>query len=205
MAAESKPRLRSELLAARRAIPEQVRRAESAQLCGHLPGVVSGAAAVCAYAPMGTEPGSPDLLDVLLRLCTTVLLPVARTGADGEHLPLQWGRYRPGELAAGRFGALEPPAPWLPATAVATAELVLVPALAVDRRGVRLGRGGGFYDRSLTLCSPGTRLVAVVRDSEVLDAVPGDAHDVAMTHALTPGGGLIGLGNARCGDGVSST
>lgn len=205
MAAESKARLRSELLAARRAVPVDVRRTESAQLCDHLPGVVSGATAVCGYVPMGTEPGTPDLLDVLLRLCRTVLLPVARTGPDGEHLPLQWGRYRPGALAAGRFGALEPPAPWLPARTIATAEVVLVPALAVDRRGVRLGRGGGFYDRSLTLCAPGARLVAVVRDSELLDTLPGDAHDVAMTHVLTPGAGLLALGNAGCADGVSST
>jgi 5-formyltetrahydrofolate cyclo-ligase len=86
-----------------------------------------------------------------------------------------------------------------------TAQVVLVPALAVDRRGVRLGRGGGFYDRSLMLCGPGARLVAVVRDSEVLDEVPGEAHDVPMTHALTPGAGLLALGNAGCADSGSST
>jgi len=70
---------------------------------------------------------------------------------------------------------------------------VLVPALAVDRRGVRLGRGGGFYDRSLPLCAPGARLVAVVRDEEVVDELPAEPHDVPMTHALTPGAGLIAL------------
>lgn len=74
---------------------------------------------------------------------------------------------------------------------------MLVPALAVDRSGVRLGRGGGFYDRSLPLCTPRARLVAVVRDDEVLDALPAEPHDVRMTHALTPVGGLITLGNAR--------
>jgi 5-formyltetrahydrofolate cyclo-ligase len=71
--------------------------------------------------------------------------------------------------------------------------VVLVPALAVDRRGVRLGRGGGFYDRSLSFCRPGARLVAVVRDSELVDELPGEPHDVPMTHALTPGGGLTRL------------
>lgn len=58
---------------------------------------------------------------------------------------------------------------------------------------VRLGRGGGFYDRSLALCSPATRLVAVVRDDEVVGKLPHDEHDVLMTHALTPGAGLIAL------------
>ena len=69
-----------------------------------------------------------------------------------------------------------------------------VPALAVDRHGHRLGRGAGFYDRSLPLCDPGAALMAVVRDDELLDAVPSEAHDVAMTHALTPRGGVVRLG-----------
>ena len=205
MVADRKARLRSELLEARRAVPESVRRAESGQLAGHLVDAVGEAVTVCAYAPMGTEPGSAQILDTLSRLCPTVLLPVARAGPDGGHLPLQWGRYVPGQLTRGRFGAHEPAAPWLPASAVSTAQVVLVPALAVDRRGVRLGRGGGFYDRSLMLCGPGARLVAVVRDSEVLDEVPGEAHDVPMTHALTPGAGLLALGNAGCADSGSST
>ncbi|BCO34631.1 hypothetical protein MHEC_10640 [Mycobacterium heckeshornense] len=89
---------------------------------------------------------------------------------------------------AGRFGLLEPAAPWLPASALTEADLVLVPALAVDRRGVRLGRGRGFYDRSLVSCGPRARLVAVVRDQELVDELPCEPHDVAMTHALTPGG-----------------
>ena len=91
------------------------------------------------------------------------------------------------------------------------ARLEPVLAVAVDRRGIRLGRGGGFYDRSLPMCTPGTRLVAVVRDCEILDEVPVDSHDVPMTHALTPGGGLIPLARpspgreCRSPDGGSST
>lgn len=197
MTAQSKTRLRSELLAGRRAVTEEVRRGEARQILGHLAEVASGAAVVCAYVPMGTEPGSVEMLDELSRLSATVLLPVARTGPDGEHLPLQWGRYLPGRLTKGPFGAQEPAGPWLPASAVAGADVVLVPALAVDRRGVRLGRGGGFYDRSLSLCALGTRLVAVLRDGEVLDEVPGESHDIRMTHVLTPAAGLVTLGNAR--------
>lgn len=193
MAADEKSQLRSELLAARRALSEEARRAESQQLSSHLGAAVHGAGTVCAYVPMGTEPGSVECLDVLSGFCEVVLLPGARTGADGAHLPLRWSRYQPGGLVAGRFGTREPTGPWLPPSAVADAGVVLVPALAVDRRGVRLGRGGGFYDRSLALCGAGARLVAVVRDSEVVDELPGEPHDVPMTHALTPGG-LIQLG-----------
>ena len=205
MDAASKARLRSELLAARRAVPDGVRRAESGHIRDHLAEVIGDAATVFAYVPMGTEPGGPEFPDALSRLCPTVLLPVAHAGTDGEHLPLRWGRYVPGQLTEGRFGAHEPTGPSLPPSAVATAQVVLVPALAVDRSGVRLGRGGGFYDRTLSLCAPGTRLVAVVRDSEVLDQVPGEPHDVRMTHALTPGTGLIALEDGRRADGGPST
>ena len=74
-----------------------------------------------------------------------------------------------------------------------TRSSVFVPALAVDRAGVRLGRGAGFYDRSLPLADPAARLVAVVRDDELVDELPAEPHDVRMTHALTPGRGLVEL------------
>lgn len=209
MIGSDKAKRRSELLAARRAVPDTVRVAESEQLCGHLGEALSDAVTVAAYVPSGSEPGSAQLLDVLAQRCRTVLLPVVRTGPDGEHLPLQWGRFTPGRLQAGPFGLREPAQPWLPASALAEVQVALVPALAVDRRGVRLGRGGGFYDRSLPFCRPGTRLVAVVRDSEVVEELAGEPHDVRMTHALTPAGGLIRLGdqlgNALPPDGGSST
>lgn len=193
VAAESKGTRRRAVLAARRALSAQQRRAEDERLCAHLGAAVRDARTVCAYLPAGTEPGSAALPDRLRLLCERVLVPVARTGPGGEHLPLKWGEYVPGHLVDGPFGVPEPPEPWLPAAEVAQAQVVLVPALAVDRAGVRLGRGGGFYDRSLPLCAPGTRLVAVVRDEEVVDALPAEPHDVRMTHALTPGAGLITL------------
>ncbi len=123
-----------------------------------------------------------------------VLLPVVRHDEAGLRVPLQWGEYRHGGLVQTPFGLREPAEPWLPADAIATATVVLVPALAVDRAGVRLGRGAGFYDRSLPLAAPTARLVAVVRDDELVDRLPAEPHDVRMTHALTPNGGLVALG-----------
>ncbi len=123
-----------------------------------------------------------------------VLLPVARDDADGTPQPMQWGEYQPDRLVAARMGLREPQEPWLPAEAVAGAAVVFVPALAVDRAGVRLGRGAGYYDRSLPLADPAAKLIAVVRDDELVDEVPAERHDVRMTHALTPRRGLIELG-----------
>jgi 5-formyltetrahydrofolate cyclo-ligase len=58
---------------------------------------------------------------------------------------------------------------------------------------VRLGRGRGFYDRSLADRDPQVRLIAVVRDAELVDELPSEPHDVPMTHAVTPKRGLIAL------------
>lgn len=196
MATTSKAALREQLIAARGHVADDVRAAEARMLREQLEAlenIVSSGSTVCAYVPVGTEPGSIEMLEMLLRRSRRVLLPVARTAADNTPLPLCWGEYHPGTLSTGRWGLLEPPQPWLPTSALAEASLVLVPALAVDRFGVRLGRGRGFYDRSLSGRDPQARLIAVVRDTELVDELPAEPHDVAMTHALTPQRGMIAL------------
>ncbi len=186
--------MRAAILAARRAVSPQVHDTEADALCGHLADVAGRGQTVCAYAPIRFEPGSIALLDRLLQLGSRVLLPVARRDADGVPMPMRWGRYIPGELVPAGLGLQEPQQPWLPAEAIAEAAAVLVPALAVDRAGVRLGRGAGFYDRTLPLARPAARLVAVVRDDELVDAIPAEPHDVPMTHALAPRRGVVELG-----------
>lgn len=178
----------------RSSLPPEVHEAEATALRGHLSGLVTAGRTICAYVPVGSEPGDLAFVDGLRRLGAKVLLPVTRLDEAGIPAPLQWGEYRPGELVAARYGLREPAPPWLSAAAVAEADTVLVPALAVDRAGVRLGRGAGYYDRSLHSADPSARLVAVVRDDELVDRLPADPHDVPMTHALTPGRGLITLG-----------
>ncbi|OBB70043.1 5-formyltetrahydrofolate cyclo-ligase [Mycobacterium sp. 852014-50255_SCH5639931] len=196
MATTGKAVLRGQLQAARRRVADAVRADEARMLCERLEAAenfVSSGSTVCAYVPVGAEPGSIDMVDVLRRLAGRVLLPVARTTADNAPLPLRWGEYRPGTLTSARWGLLEPPEPWLPASAIAEATLILVPSLAVDRSGVRLGRGRGFYDRSLPGRDPHARLIALVRDAELVDELPADPHDIPMTDALTPRVGLIPL------------
>ena len=194
----SKPELRAAVLRARRAASPEQHRAEADALVGHLHQVVRAGETVCAYVPVGFEPGSTAMLDALSALGGRVLLPIARD-EDGTGLPqpLQWGEYRAGGLVDARYGLREPAPPWLDVRAIAAAAVVLVPALAVDLAGVRLGRGAGFYDRSLGRADPTARLIAVVRDDELVERLPGEEHDVPMTHALTPGRGLVTLRKAR--------
>lgn len=189
----TKTELRAGVLRARRAVPTDRRDSESQALRHWLPTLVRSGQTVCAYVPVGSEPGEQSLLDTMLELGVRVLLPVARKDKDGRAMPMQWGPYEPGSLVAAEFGLREPAPPWLPAGRIADADVVLVPALAVDRHGNRLGRGAGFYDRSLIYAAPHARLVAVVRDDELVDELPADPHDVRMTHALTPSGGIVTL------------
>jgi len=193
MTTPSKAALREQLLAARGGVADAVRAAEARMLSEHLELMVTSGSTVCAYVPVGTEPGSIEMVDMLLRRARRVLLPVARTTADNAPLPLRWGEYRPGALVPGPWGLLEPAEPVLPVSALGEADLVIVPALAVDHQGVRLGRGRGFYDRSLTGRDPQARLVAMVRDAEFVGELPAEAHDVPMTHVITPRGGVMAL------------
>jgi 5-formyltetrahydrofolate cyclo-ligase len=79
--------------------------------------------------------------------------------------------------------------PRLGAAAVGTADVVIVPALAVSRDGQRLGRGGGYYDRALLLARPDAVVVAVVFDEELVDELPTEAHDRRVAVVVTPSGG----------------
>lgn len=189
----TKAEVREVVLRARRLTSPEQRRAEADALAGHLPALVRAGDTVCAHVPVGSEPGSLAMLDALAGLGVRVLLPVAREDEAGTPLPLQWGEYRAGGLVDARFGLREPEPPWLGVEAIAAASAVLVPALAVDLAGVRLGRGAGFYDRSLSHADPAARLIAVVRDDELVDWLPGADHDVPMTDALTPGRGIVAL------------
>src|ERR1700724_113028 len=169
-------------VAARQSVIPNVRHAETRALIRHLPPILNPDEAVAAYAPLSSEPGFPDLVDAVVAICGTVLLPVARASDDGVPLPLQWGEYRSGALVAAPYGLGEPPPPWLPPSALGSVRTVLPAALAVDRHGVRLGRGAGFYDRSLGLADPPAPLLAAVRDEELDGELPVDAHHIAAEH-----------------------
>lgn len=142
------------------------------------------AATVAAYVSMGQEPGTGPLIDRVREAGRHVILPVLLPDND-----LDWGRYAGADaLVPARRGLLEPGGPTLGLEAVATADVVLVPALAVDRTGLRLGRGGGSYDRALARVPVGTFVCALLYEGELLDTVPSAPHDRRVTAVATPSG-----------------
>jgi 5-formyltetrahydrofolate cyclo-ligase len=190
-AGESKAALRARLRAARRAVPGQVRAVRAEALTAIVVRLVAASSGpVCAYVPTRSEPWSAGALEVLRETGREILLPIVPVPPG----PLRWAVYEgPGALAPGPFGIAEPTGPHLGADAVSRATTILLPALAADRRGVRLGQGGGYYDRTLSLVALGVPLVVLLNDDELVDELPTEPHDRRITAAALPSG-LVPLG-----------
>ncbi|WP_206440227.1 5-formyltetrahydrofolate cyclo-ligase [Streptomyces scabichelini] len=146
---------------------------------------------VAAYVSVGNEPGTRALLEALHARGVRVLLPVLMADND-----LDWGAYDgEGSLVRvqhrGKMALLEPAGERLGPDAVLAADAVLLPGLAVDARGMRLGRGGGSYDRVLARlerAGADPALVVLLYDSEVVDRVPEERHDRPVHAVVTPSG-----------------
>ncbi|WP_055490334.1 5-formyltetrahydrofolate cyclo-ligase [Streptomyces sp. TP-A0356] len=152
---------------------------------------LADARTVAAYVSVGSEPGTLALLDALYARGVRVLLPVLLPDND-----LDWGAYAgPDSLLrvrhGGKMALLEPAGERLGPEAVRHADAVLLPGLAVDARGMRLGRGGGSYDRVLARLEGADAepaLVVLLYDAEVVERVPAEAHDRPVHAVVTPSG-----------------
>jgi 5-formyltetrahydrofolate cyclo-ligase len=183
-----KSALRERSLARRLARPEAERATAAAAVATTLLRRLAAVRAFAAYVPEETEPGYGRLPAAYTQLGARVLLPVVPPSGS----ELAWA-VDTGRLTPGRHGVLEPMGPRLGPTAIGTADVVVLPALGVDRRGVRLGRGGGYYDRALLHVRPDAVLVAVVFDDEFVDELPVEPHDRRVTAVVTPSGGWQAL------------
>ena len=191
---DRKASLRRRMLARREELDVKDLAAAARALAGVVLGIpeVATARCVASYVSIGREPGTRHLLDVLAGRGVLVLVPVLL--ADGD---LDWAEYDSSDaLEPAARGLLEPAGPRLGVGALARADVVLTPALAVDRSGARLGRGGGSFDRALARVKPGALVTALLHDGELLpprERVPVEAHDVPVHAAAQP----IGLTRLR--------
>ncbi|MER6584348.1 5-formyltetrahydrofolate cyclo-ligase [Micromonospora chalcea] len=186
--------MRVALLAARRSLSAPERAVAAAAVQAELVTLVRRLrpARMSAYVPVASEPGGdglPEVLRAALPPDAELLLPVLC-----DDLDLDWAPYtgRESLRAAGR-GMREPTASTRGRAAVAAAGLVVVPAVAVDRRGIRLGRGGGSYDRALARVPATVPTVALLHDGELVEAVPAQPHDRPVHCVITPADGLVAV------------
>jgi 5-formyltetrahydrofolate cyclo-ligase len=169
---QQKQRLRAVHLAARAARSAADLAEARAAICAHVVTRCAESAwgCVAAYEPLRTEPGSTQLLSSLATLGVRVLVPVLLPDRD-----LDWREWRSDKPALGTGG-------------IAAADSVLVPALAVDRMGVRLGRGGGSYDRVLNRIASGVPRAALLFEDEFVERLPADDWDERVTSVVLPSG-----------------
>jgi len=189
--AADKAGLRRQLIAARKLISDSTRNEAGRLNRDHVLEMAEVAAAgtVAAYYSIGTEPDTHGLIFALWKRGSYVILPVLLPGGD-----LDWASYEgPDSLAPGPRGLLQPVEPVRGAGTVARADIVLVPALAVDVFGHRLGRGGGSYDRALARVGAQVPIIALLYDSELLPSVPVAAHDQLVNTVTRPGHGITRL------------
>ena len=111
-------------------------------------------------------------------------LAIAWPRVDGD--ALVFARCRPAALVAGAYGILAPP-PDAPPVVPDAFDLILVPGVAFDAEGRRLGRGGGHYDRVLASLPPRATSVGIGYDFQLVASVPCEEHDVPVDMVITEG------------------
>lgn len=173
---------RTRLRAARQALPPDQLATAATALHRHLLPRLAGLPRVAAYVPIGSEPGSLELLDNLRAGGTAVLLPIV-----ADAVALDWAEYAGRDaLVPGARGTWRPTGRGRGPGALATVDTVLVPALAVDHHGTRLGRGAGYYDRALARVPTGIPIVALLHAGELVPRLPADPWDRPVTAVSCP-------------------
>lgn len=179
--------LRSTLKQARQELDETTRERQNTALTDRCVELIRerSAGAVAAYHPLADEPGGPGFLPALRAAADSVLLPISES--DGTML---WSAYE-GEqaMANGELNIPEPVGARRDWRALLDCDLVFLPALGANRRGFRLGKGAGYYDRTLARLAdagaPQPLLAVVLFDHEVTDEVPVEAHDMPVDVIVT--------------------
>lgn len=177
----NKPELREYFLSLRRAIAPERRCEADAAICRNIRNLPCWREAehVALYASDGEE---PDLSALTKESGKRFYFP--RYNAGKKEYELAWVTEPASELVRAKFGLLEP-RPELPAAALGMfAEMLfLTPAVACDRTGVRLGRGGGFYDRLLS--GKNRAAVAILYACQLTEILPREPHDRLVGFAVT--------------------
>ena len=182
-ASAGKSALRERLLAVRAALPPAARESASRSIASRLASLPAWqrARTVVLHAALGAEVDTAELARIALAAGKRIAWPRVSTAGPA----MEFACCALSELVPGPARALEPPpsAPLVPLDAV---DLVVVPGVAFDTRGGRLGRGRGHYDATLSRLRPDAARVGLAFDEQVVDRVPTEPHDAPLDVVVTP-------------------
>lgn len=181
----AKRALRAELKERRRIATAKEREAADAAITQNLIDLTSdlGSKSIAAYLSLPDEPATREYLDWAVEQGIKVLLPISR--ADGL---LDWAPYDGSAESVDDFGMPMPTSGVLGPIAINGVDLIIVPAASVDRSGMRLGWGRGYFDKTLGSMEACPPVYAVIFDSELVDSVPSERHDQRVNGVVTPSG-----------------
>ena len=195
-----KAELRRTVIARRDAIDLDMRAAKSAVVCARLVELMdssgtAGQRAVAVYAAMGSEVDPAAFAAAAAKRGWRVAYPCMFSATDamacGQRMCMR--AVSAGDASAAPFIARPTRAfaatdidsshfPTVPAKAL---DMIVVPLVAFDRTGARLGYGGGCYDRYLSTLSPACQIIGIAFDEQRVDGVPTDAHDLPLPHIIS--------------------
>lgn len=179
-----------------RDLDDGAREAAAAALAAAVLRFVPDPSRVAVYESLPDEPPTGRLVEALLAAGHVVIVPVTL-----DDFSLEWRYAVPGAVGDRATVTRRGPAPvpaeragWLGVDALATCDLVVTPGLSVDRRGTRLGQGGGCYDRALRHRDPAAPVVTLLHEGEQSEhELPADLHDVPVDGYVTTSGRVVRL------------
>jgi 5-formyltetrahydrofolate cyclo-ligase len=182
--AAAKAAFRREIRIARRARSESDRVKAANRLAPRALPALGDCGTVACYQSMPIEPGTAVLIELLRQRDIRVLLP----RVNGTSL--EWVELKDSTtFIKSNLGIQEPEGSAI-SDALSDCDAIVLPALAISRDGIRLGQGGGFYDRALqrvpTFADDGPMRIAVIFDEELLNHLPVEPHDSRVDLVVTP-------------------
>ncbi|UFS59649.1 5-formyltetrahydrofolate cyclo-ligase [Subtercola endophyticus] len=175
--------LRAELRERRRTRTSTERQSDTTAFTANLVSLVgsTGAKRVACYLSGQNEPNTRPFLNWALANDVEVLLPISRE--DGL---LDWAHGDGETETEGPHGMPEVVGEPLGPIAINDVDLVIIPAAAIDRGGMRMGWGRGYFDKTLGSMQKCPPVYAVIYDDELLDSVPREVHDQPVNGVVTP-------------------
>ncbi len=185
---QRKSDIRARVLDRRDALAPAERRRLSADITARILSLPAcgRAQTVLAYSSFGSEFSTGAFIDAVLESGSTLVLPRVNRGT--RQLDLYRVSNPKRELVPGTWGIAEPDPHVCPPVSPALVDMVLVPGVAFDRSGARIGYGAGYYDKLLVSClalGGRPRTVAPTFGCQIVDAVPIEPHDVLVDHVVT--------------------